>query len=73
MREHSFNLMYRVVSDRGNWIQPNFEIPERIGKFFARVETTELELRLKFESQEVPILKFDDKQTFIENFGISEL
>ena len=34
--------MYQVGADRGDWIQPNFEIPERVGKFIARVESTEV-------------------------------
>ena len=64
--------MYQVVSFRNKWIQPNYEIPENIGKFFARVETSELKLRLRFSNQEVPLHKFDDRQSFVEDFGLTE-
>ena len=72
MKEHSFNLMYQVGVDRGGWVQPGFVIPDRIGKFFARVETTELG-SFTYRFQDVPIDKDYDKQSFVENFGLSEV
>ena len=70
--------MYQLVGISGTgwdnfWWDANFQIPERIGKFLARIETTELRHNYRVSFQKVPVYEYEDAENFAKSFGVTQV